>query len=308
MKKLIAKALTSIPYIRYAYLYKHNSSFRPGHYYSPVANIDELREREADIWAEKALPGIDLNEDEQKEFLNYLLTNEQGFNIPWKKEPSKRYYGESPSYPYVDGSVLYAIMVKYRPKNVIEVGSGSSSGCMIDASENHGLNTKFTLVEPFPQYCLDKVLDNQDYGKHEIILIKDIVQKVSPEKFKILQKNDILFIDSSHVSKPGSDVNYLLTQILPILNKGVIIHFHDIYYPFEYTREYLIKLKLVWNEVYSLHNFLLFNNHFKILFFSDYMKLKLTEDSSFASNFKEAGSSLFCNNSIRPKSLWIQRV
>lgn len=308
MRKLIGKLLTSIPYIRYAYLYKHNSSFRPGHYYSPVADVDDLRERQAEIWAPRELPGIDLNEDDQKEFMTYLLNNESDFDIPWKKEPSKRYYGESPSYPYVDGVVLHAMMAKYKPANVIEVGSGSSSGCMIDANERYRLNTKFTLIEPTPQYCLDKVLGNGDYEKHGITLIKQRVQKVPPAAFKILQRNDILFIDSSHVSKPGSEVNYLLTEVLPVLNKGVIIHFHDIYYPFEYTKEYLLQLKLVWSEIYSVHNFLLFNSSFKILFFSDYMKLKLAEDASFTSRFPQAGSSLFCNHAVRPKSLWIQRL
>jgi hypothetical protein len=179
---------------------------------------------------------------------------------------------------------------------------------MIDASEINGINTSFLLIEPEPQYCLDKVLGSQDYEKHPISLVKKRVQDVPPEQFKILKENDILFIDSSHVSKPGSDVNYILTEVLPILNKGVIIHFHDIYYPFEYTREYLLELKLVWNEAYSLHNFLLFNNSFKIIFFSDYMKLKLADDPAFASGFPQASASKFCNHPTRPKNIWIQRV
>jgi predicted O-methyltransferase YrrM len=308
MKKIIGKVLTRIPFIRYAYLYKHNSSFRPGHYYSPVADVDDLMERQADIWGRKKLPGIDLNEETQKEFMTYLLNNESGFNIPWEKEPAKRYYGNSPSYQYVDGIVLHAMMARFRPGNVIEVGSGASSGCMIDASEQHGLDTKFIFIEPEPQYCLDNVLKKGDYNNIGIKLIRERVQKVSPADFSILEKNDILFIDSSHVSKPGSDVNYLLTEILPTLNKGVIIHFHDIYYPFEYTKEYLLELKLLWSEVYSVHNFLLFNSSFKILFFSDYMRLKVAEDPSFASTFPQAGSSHFCNHPVRPKSLWIQRI
>jgi hypothetical protein len=309
MKKLIGKILTRIPYVRYAHLYKRNSSFRPGHYYSPVADVDDLRERQDDIWAEKKLPGIDLNEDAQKEFMTYLLNNESKFDIPWDKEPSKRYYGNIPSYQYVDGIVLHAMMAKYTPRNVIEVGSGASSGCMIDAKEKHGFKTKFMFIEPEPQWCLEKVLKKDDYKNTEITVLKERVQKVSPDEFKILGENDILFIDSSHVSKPGSDVNYLLTEILPTLNKGVIIHFHDIYYPFEYTKEYLLELKLLWSEVYSLHNFLLFNSSFKILFFSDYMRLKVNNNSSsFASDFPQAKSSAFCNHPVRPKNLWIQRV
>jgi hypothetical protein len=191
---------------------------------------------------------------------------------------------------------------------VIEIGSGSSSGCMIDASEQHGLQTEFTFIEPEPQYCLDKVVPPSDYEKTGVKLIRKKVQEVSADAFSILQRNDILFIDSSHVSKPGSDVNYLLTQILPTLNEGVIIHFHDIYYPFEYTKEYLLELKLVWSEVYSLHNFLIFNNAFSILFFSDYMKLKLQELSANNHMQEDIANSLFCTHPTRPKNIWIQKV
>jgi predicted O-methyltransferase YrrM len=308
MKKILAKLLISIPYIRYAYLYKHNSSFRPGHYYSPVVDVDDLADRQEKVWGPRSLPGIDLNDEEQMEVFKYLLDLEPGFAIPKNKSPLRRYYGNSPSYTYVDGVVLYGMMQKYRPANVIEVGSGASSGCMIDASEINEIKTSFTLIEPEPQYCLDKVLGKHDYEKHDINLIKKRVQDVEPEMFKILKRNDILFIDSSHVSKPGSDVNYLLTQVLPILNPGVLIHFHDIYYPFEYTKEYLLQLKLVWNEVYSIHNFLLFNSNYKIVFFSDYVRLKLEEDALFATRFPQAKSSQLCNNPTRSKNLWIQRL
>src|SRR4030095_4604279 len=293
IEKFIGKILINIPFIRYAYLYKHNSSFRPGHYYSPVADVDDLKEREADIWAPKKLHGIDLNQEDQNEFMSYLLTNEKAFNIPWKKELHKRYYGESPSYPYVDGVVLHAMIAKYKPSLVMEVGSGSSSGLMIDAKEQYGLSTRFTLIEPEPQHCVDKVVPAHEYEKYAVSLIRKKVQKVSPDEFKKLKRNDILFIDSSHVAKPGSDVNYLLTEVLPVLNEGVIIHFHDIYYPFEYTKEYLLELKLLWSEAYCVHNFLLFNNSFKILFFSDYMRLRLSEDPSLAKDFPPITSSLF---------------
>jgi predicted O-methyltransferase YrrM len=308
MNKLMGKILTAIPYIRYAYLYKRNSNFRPGHYYSPVANIDEISERQAAIWGPKKLTGIDLNEDTQTEVMTWILENEKRFDIPTKKESHRKYYAESPSYPYSDGAVLHAMVAKYKPKHVIEVGSGASSGCMIDASEQYGLGTKFTLIEPEPQHCLDKVLNSNDYEKSNVALIRKKVQEVLPETFKVLQQNDILFIDSSHVSKPGSDVNFLLTEVLPELNKGVIIHFHDIYYPFEYTKEYLLELKLVWNEAYALHNFLLFNNSFRILFFADYMRTKIAESPTLMNTFHLAKESAFFNGAIRSKNIWIQRV
>jgi Methyltransferase domain len=308
MRSFIGKILTKIPYIRYAYLYKHNSSFRPGHYYSPVADIDDIKQREAEIWAPRTLPGIDLNEHAQKEFLHYLLDNETNFKIPWEKNQSRKYYGNAPSYTYVDGVVLYAMMMKYRPKNVIEVGAGASSGCMFDASKNSGIKTDFTLIEPLPDYCLEKVFSAEERKWEGIRLIQEKVQKVPINTFQTLKQNDILFIDTSHVAKPGSEVSYLLTQVLPTLNEGVLVHFHDIYYPFEYTREYLLELKLLWNEAYCLHNFLLFNSHFKILFFSDYMRLKVQEDPLFASQFNNVRTSDFCKHPTRPKNIWLVRV
>ena len=308
MNKILGRILTRIPYIRYAYLYKHNTSFRPGHYYSPVADVDDLKARQEEIWAPRDLPGIDMNSEAQRECLRFLLENETALDIPMKQLPPKRYYGESASYPYVDGVVLQSMLARFKPRNVMEVGSGFSSGGMLDVCEKYGLKTQFTFIEPEPKWCLSAVLRKDDYSNPQIKVIEKRVQEVHTSEFSILQRNDILFIDSSHVSKPGSDVNYLLTQVLPRLNSGVIVHFHDIYYPFEYTKEYLLELGLLWSEVYSVHNFLLFNDQFKILFFSDYMRQKVNEDPAFAASFPQAASSAFCKNPIRPKNLWIQRV
>jgi len=96
------------------------------------------------------------------------------------------------------------------------------------------------------------------------------VQLVPPNFFLRLQHGDILFIDSSHVSKVGSDLNYLLFHILPILKSGVIIHFHDILYPFEYPKEWIYEGRF-WNEAYLLKAFLMYNCDFEILLFNDYM-------------------------------------
>lgn len=109
------------------------------------------------------------------------------------------------------------------------------------------------------------------------------------------------------VGKMLTSIPYIRHAYLSKHNKGVLIHFHDIYYPFEYTREYLLEMKLVWNEVYNVHNFLLFNSSFKILFFSDYMRLKLAENAAFASNFPQIKASLYFNHPTRSKNFWIQR-
>ena len=85
-----------------------------------------------------------------------------------------------------------------------------------------------------------------------------------------LASGDILFIDSTHVSKAGSDVNHIFFKILPSLAEGVNIHLHDIFYPFEYPKEWIYEGR-AWNENYVLHAFLQYNSAFKITFFSNFL-------------------------------------
>jgi len=101
-------------------------------------------------------------------------------------------------------------------------------------------------------------------------IIGDTVQSVPLDTFKKLQAGDILFVDSTHVSKTGSDVNHILFEILPVLNPGVIIHFHDIFYPFEYPKEWVLR-GYNWNEDYILRAFLMYNNAYEIKLFPDYL-------------------------------------
>jgi hypothetical protein len=107
--------------------------------------------------------------------------------------------------------------------------------------------------------------DNRRY----VVMTKP-VQEVNLEQFGALQKDDILFIDSSHVVKIGSDVSYLIGEVLPCLNSGVVIHFHDIFWPFEYPQEWVLQ-GTAWNEAYFLRTFLQYNNLFEIEYFNAYI-------------------------------------
>lgn len=142
---------------------------------------------------------------------------------------------------------------------------------MLDTNENYFKNKiQLLFIEPYPD-LLFSLIKPTDYIK--IKLLKNKLQEVNHKIFKSLKENDILFIDSTHVSKFNSDVNNIFFKILPILNKGVIIHFHDIFYPFEYPFTWL-KEGIFWNEIYLLKAFLQFNKTFKILFFNDYLYYK----------------------------------
>jgi hypothetical protein len=96
------------------------------------------------------------------------------------------------------------------------------------------------------------------------------VQALDPAVFARLQGGDFLFIDSTHVMKTGSDVCHELFNILPLLKPGVFIHFHDIFWPFEYGKKWVLEENRSWNEIYGLRAFLMYNRAFEIVFFNDY--------------------------------------
>jgi len=132
-------------------------------------------------------------------------------------------------------------------------------------------------------------------------LIPKKVQDIPLSEFKKLSENDILFIDSSHVLKIGSDVQYLYLEVLPRLNKGVIVHAHDIFLPAEYPKEWVLKNYIFWNEQYLLQAFLAFNNSFEVLWAGSYMHLRHPD------KLEEAFSS-YKRDKIWPSSFWIRKI
>lgn len=130
--------------------------------------------------------------------------------------------------------------------------------------------------------------------QNNICLYQNVVQNVDLDLFKKLEENDILFIDSSHVAKVGSDVMYEYFDILPVLKSGVIIHVHDMFYPFEYPEEW-IKQGRAYNELYIVRALLMDSKKYKIIFFNDMMVKKYYEkyQESWMGNYPIFGGSLW---------------
>ena len=232
----------------------------PVHYYSPVANILEL-ERTKAVWARKSeLPGVAANLDEQVDNLRSIC-------LPYQKEylGNKIYHEGAKSlrkaYGYIEAEALHAVVRHYRPRRVIEVGGGLSTYCILAAlrmNEEAGARSwSMTSIEPHPTPSL-KTLKGLKF-------INAPVQVVPLEKFADLGEDDLLFVDSSHAMKPGSDVNHLILEVLPRLRRGVVVHFHDIHLPYDYPRDVLENF-LHFNETSLLRAFLTFNNRVKIIF------------------------------------------
>lgn len=246
--------------------------FPPGHYYSPIVNKKEIKERKDAVFAiPKEIPGIDLNEAGQMETLKQMKAFYDENPFPENKTKNSRYYFRNKYYSYSDAMFLYNIMRLYQPRNIIEVGSGFSSAVMLETNDlffNGGIN--LTFVEPHPARLYSLLRDKD--RENTVIHVKKI-QDIDLNIFMQLKENDILFIDSTHVSRPGSDVNRAILDILPRLNKGVLIHFHDIFYPFEYPREWVLGWDgFGWNETYLLKSFLMHNKDFRIEMFNTYME------------------------------------
>jgi hypothetical protein len=250
--------------------YDANCNTPPGHFYSPVINRQEIQQREKQIWPDALpdqLPGIDLNLDRQLQWVETMKEYYPEIPYPEQPQPGFRYYYENVYYSYTDAIMLYTFYRKLQPRRVIEIGSGFSSAAMLDARDQLKYPTHFTFIDPFPER-LEGLLTDAD--KHTVSIIAKPVQEVDLSLFDQLQAGDILFIDSSHVLKTGSDVHHNLFHILPRLQPGVYIHFHDVFWPFEYPKDWVLH-GTNWNELYALHGFLVHNNAYSVQCFSHFL-------------------------------------
>lgn len=277
MKKIIKKVVNQLPYVRGLYIqnerYKNNACFPPGHFYSTIVDVKEIKRNEDKIWEELSNDGlndIELNTQNQIKLLEDI--SKYYSEIPFEEENKEniRYKFKNGMYSFTDGIVLYSMIRHVKPKRIIEIGSGHSSALMLDVNNLFFDNSiELTFIEPFPRRLHSLITDTD---RKTAKVIERIVQDVDLSIFSTLEKGDILFIDSTHVSKCGSDLNFIMFKILPLLKEGVFIHFHDIFYPFEYPKEWVYK-GYNWNENYILRAFLMNNDRYQIQLFSHYMHL-----------------------------------
>lgn len=275
LKQTLVSFLNKLPYVRSLYQAKVNFSknacYPPGHYYSTIVSVEDIKNRQDKIWAvnsPKEIQGINLNTETQVKLVKEFEIFYSEIPFTEHKQAKNRYYFENSFYSYTDAIFLYSMIRHLNPAQIMEVGSGFSSSVMLDTNEQFYNNSiQLTFIEPYADR-LKSLLKEEE--KNKIALIEKTVQEVNLDTFEKLNKGDILFIDSSHVAKTGSDVNHILFEILPRLKSGVIIHFHDIFYPFEYPKDWVFGGRN-WNEDYFLKAFLMYNNSFEILLFSDYL-------------------------------------
>ncbi len=242
--------------------------FPPGHFYSPLPSQAEIAEAFARGGFGPPFPAIDLNEAGQFARLEKFAEFYASQPFPEQPTPGRRFYLDNPSYGHYDAIMLYGMLREAKPRRIIEVGSGFSSAAMLDLNEHVlGGGVEFTFIDP-DMTRLRPLLREGDTKRAQ--LIEKRVQEVPLATFAGLAENDVLFIDSSHVSKIGSDVNRLFFDVLPVLAPGVLIHIHDVAGNLEYPRDWLEGGR-AWNEQYLLHAFLMYNPAFRIELFSAWL-------------------------------------
>jgi methyltransferase family protein len=244
------------------------SPYPPGHYHSPLPDIAAARLLRETENAPDSVAGIDTRHDEQlalvDEFAGYYA------EIPFGQDakPGLRYHLDCTWFAHGDGVALYSMLRHLRPRRYLELGSGWSSACALDTADRFLDGTvQFTFVEPNPQR-LRSVLRSSDEQRVTILDAPD-----TPLDFALfadLEPGDVLFIDSSHVSKYGSEVNRLVLDIFPRLPGGVHIHVHDIFWPFSYPVRWLEKGR-AWNEAYLLRAWLCDNPRARVTWFNNYL-------------------------------------
>ena len=262
------------------------------HYESPYADLAFVRKNKEQIYNINKQMNINFDIESQIKLLNRMsevpLLNWHGTN----EGNDFKYYFDNIWFGFSEAAALYGMIMLNKPKHIIEIGSGFSTSVMLDTNE-YCFNNKINIecIEPRPDR-LKSLLKESD----NILIHENDLQEMPLDVFDKLQKNDILFIDSSHVIKTGSDVSYELFEILPRLPKGVHIHFHDIFWPFEYPMKWLAEGR-AYNEQWVLRALLTDSTAYKVTLFGHQLEC-----------LSEAGIIPHINPIYGSGSIWIEKL
>ncbi len=247
----------------------------PGHFYTPIPDLAEVDSDLDRLHHDDPLTGgIDLRPDAQDAFLTELTEAIGTWDLPSAPDAAWRYHAPNDHFGITDGTLLHGFLRARRPERVVEIGSGFSSALMLDTNDRYlDSSLSITLIEPYPEVLGTRLRpDDPD----RITLIEQPVQEVDLDVFAELRDGDVLFIDSTHVAKTGSDVPFLFRHVVPRIAPGVHVHVHDIFWPFEYPSQW-VREGRAWNELYVLEAFLRFNDSFQIDFFADWFQVHRRE-------------------------------
>ena len=272
----------------------------PVHFYEPVPDTRELK---PELWSRTSeLVGIELAEDRQ---LRLLADFRARFKAECDALPRERtsnprdFYYQNPTFGWVDAAIHYCMLRHFKPRSIREIGSGASTLLTVRAirenrNEDHRYRCDVLTIDPFPSDAVKAAVSD------EVRFRETGVQNVLAAEFEELRAGDVLFIDSSHVLKTGSDVQWIYLELLPRLAPGVLVHAHDIFLPREYPERWVRNERRFWNEQYVLQAFLSFNSGFEVLLGAALLHLRHPDE--LAQTF-----AIYHPSHESPGSFWFRR-
>jgi hypothetical protein len=268
-------------------------------YYSPVPHLDELP---ADIFDRRSeLPGVVVDGEAAMELVETQLAPYIAELASMPNEgprPPAEFFLHNDNYGPVDAELLYAMVRRGKPQRIIELGSGFTSLMINDAvrrNAEEGASCEYVAYDPYPRAFI--LGDSPPAG---IELRPLSATDVPMAEFASLGAGDILFVDTTHTVKLGSDVNHIILDVLPLLSAGVVVHFHDIFLPFEYPRAWFTEFDYLWAEQYLMQAFLAFNSGFEVVLPAQLL----------AADFAERLAAVVpsCALGVRPGAFWMRRT
>jgi predicted O-methyltransferase YrrM len=244
------------------------------------------------------LPGIDFDVKGQLALAAQLNYRDELLQLPLEKSSAVEFGFHNDSFESGDAEILYDFVRHFKPRRILEVGSGQSTliarlAIAKNLSQNPNYACEHVCIEPYEQPWLESL---------DIKIIRKRVELCPMSHFESLESGDILFIDSSHVLRPQGDVVHLYLSVLPRLRPGVIVHVHDVFTPRDYPEDWVLKARRLWDEQYILEAFLSFNDRFKVLMSLNMMALDHRDA------LKDACPILQTEPDRMPGSFWFQRV
>ena len=217
-----------------------NVSYPPGHFYSPVVDVNDTHAIEA-VRSRTCAPvpaGVQIDPEQMTMRIERWAEHPQPFPFPRNQSSGYRFYFDNPFFGCHDARALFSILMEFRPRRVVEVGCGFSSGLLLDVNERFFEGRlDITLIDP----SLDRLSSTFEWLRSPgACLLNQKVQDVPLDVFDRLEANDILF-------------------------------------PFEYLEDWVLKEKRSWNEAYLIHAFLQFNPAFKVIYWSNFAWHRLHE-------------------------------
>ena len=283
---------------------RHGWHLTPNHFYSPIPDTRALPDA---LWRrESALPGIDMRDEEQLTLLREVVDRfgDELNGLPRSQAGAAagEYFVDNSAFESVDGELYYAMIRRHRPAQVVEIGAGWSTLLALRAlraNRADGAEGRLVSVEPYPYEFVRAAVDRTS----EIAELRDVpVQDLPLDVFEALGPGDILFLDSSHVLRIGSDVQYVFLEILPRLRAGVLVHVHDVFLPGEYPRDWVLGPEhRFWNEQYLLQAYLADNARVEVVWGGSWMHRRHPEEL-------EKALSSYDRQHRFPGSFWFRRT